>query len=140
LDDVDPEFLHLMSRPFITPQALYRYARCMQTFVAESGAKWPEQPLNMPVLVVTGTADSIANSDASRIFARRLNAELLDLPGGDHFAHARRPEVAEAMLRIMAKPTVRFKVRSALQSSRRQNQVRRPGATPVLRALDGGLP
>jgi len=140
LDDVDPEFLHLMSRPFVTPQAMHRYARCMQTFIAESGAKWPEQPLNMPVLVVTGSADSIANAEASRIFARRLNAELLDLPGGDHFAHARRPEVAEAMMRIMASPSVRFKVRNALQKSRRQNQARRPGATSVLRALDGGLP
>ncbi|MET0390584.1 MAG: alpha/beta fold hydrolase [Polyangiales bacterium] len=100
--DIDPELLHLTSRPFATPQALHRYACWMQAFLGELGAPWPERPLSIPTLVVTGHADRIVNPDASRIFARCMNARLLDLPTGDHFAHIRDPEVAGAMLEHVA--------------------------------------
>ncbi|MEY4580163.1 MAG: hypothetical protein RL701_4866 [Pseudomonadota bacterium] len=132
LDAVSPEFQHLASRPFLTPQSLHRYARCLQSFLSERGAAWPERPLAMPLLVVTGGADHITHADTSRVFARRMQAQLLDLPDGDHFAHWQKPEVAAAMLRLMAHPQQKARLRTALRGPVRAL----PAQAPVpLRAL-----
>jgi nucleoside-diphosphate-sugar epimerase/pimeloyl-ACP methyl ester carboxylesterase len=102
LGEVDPELLHLTSRPFLTPEALHRYALAMDAFFTAGGASWPERALGMPVLVITAAGDRITNPEASRAFALRARAELIELEGADHFAHVRKPEVAEAIARSIA--------------------------------------
>lgn len=102
LSDVDPEMLHLTSQPFVTPEALYVYARSMHQFFRENGAAWPEPPLTMPTLVVTSRADRITQPAASYAFADRFATECLSVPEAGHFAHVTHPVVAERLLRLIA--------------------------------------
>jgi len=101
LSDIDPEMLHLTSRPFATPEALHAYARSMHQFFCEAGAAWPEQKWTLPTLVVTSTTDRITHPEASYAFADRFSTQRLCLPDAGHFAHVTRPEVAEHMLRLI---------------------------------------
>jgi pimeloyl-ACP methyl ester carboxylesterase len=74
------------SAPFKTPELLYRYANVIARLFDE-----PELPMSldlaMPVLVVSGTEDTISHPDTSREIARRINgASLVILEGADHHA------------------------------------------------------
>jgi pimeloyl-ACP methyl ester carboxylesterase len=82
----NPALRDLTNAPFRTPELLHRYANVL-TRLFEA----PEPPMSldlmMPVLVVSGTDDTISHPDTSREIARRINsASLVILEGADHHA------------------------------------------------------
>jgi pimeloyl-ACP methyl ester carboxylesterase len=80
----NPALRDVTNTPFKTPELFYRYANVIACLFDE-----PALPMNldlaMPVLVVSGTDDTISHPDTSREIARRINgASLVILEGADH--------------------------------------------------------
>ena len=100
---LDPELLHLTSAPFRDAETLHAYARTMQAHY-EHCARTPLTALSVPTLFVVGLRDAVAHPDASTLVAARMaDAQVIELPEGDHFALYNDPAVSLAVRDFVAR-------------------------------------
>lgn len=89
LASVDPDLMHLTSRPYESPGALHRYATLLSASLQENTQEWLNR-VRVPVLVYAGANDQVAHPDASRWVAHQLSQSRLLLDEtGDHFSFYR---------------------------------------------------
>lgn len=97
LRTTDPEIVHLIGKPFSSADSIGRYSRLIAGFAHEAGIE-PERVLDIPTLVIVGSADISVAPSASRKYAAEMrNATLIEITGADHFAPANNREYQRAV-------------------------------------------
>ena len=77
----------MTSKPFRTPESLYRYGNMMHTLFCERPDAWTHD-VQQPVLVYVGEHDVVTHPDIGRALCDGLsNGQLHHDLDGDHFSH-----------------------------------------------------
>ncbi|UTH76458.1 alpha/beta fold hydrolase [Chromobacterium sp. IIBBL 290-4] len=97
LDATDPDLIHLTSRPFESPDSLYRYSRVI-TALQVGGRALHQGELGVPCHVITGACDAAVSPEESRrLAAVHADAVYSEIAGMDHFGVYNNPALMQAV-------------------------------------------
>ncbi len=102
LTSTDPSLLYMTSKPFRTPESLYRYGNMMHTLFSERPDAWTHD-VKQPVLVYVGEHDVVTHPDIGRALCNGLSNGTLNLDNeGDHFSHFYETRISDLIRTFVA--------------------------------------